>query len=96
MKLAVIGGGSTYTPELADGLGRLAPQVTELVLVDPDEARLAAVGPVSARIMRKHGHQASVRWTGDLDDALDGAAAQPGGPSRGERRARRAAEGDRP
>ncbi len=25
MKLAVIGGGSTYTPELADGLGRLAP-----------------------------------------------------------------------
>ena len=52
VKLAVIGGGSTYTPELADGLGRLAPQVTELVLVDPDEARLAAVGPVSARIMR--------------------------------------------
>jgi 6-phospho-beta-glucosidase len=51
MKLAVIGGGSTYTPELADGLGRLAPQVTELVLVDPDETRLAAVGPVSARIM---------------------------------------------
>jgi 6-phospho-beta-glucosidase len=53
MKLAVIGGGSTYTPELADGLGRLAPQVTELVLVDPDEARLAVVGPVSARIMRR-------------------------------------------
>jgi len=25
MKITVIGGGSTYTPELADGLGRLAP-----------------------------------------------------------------------
>jgi 6-phospho-beta-glucosidase len=75
MKLAVIGGGSTYTPELADGLGRLAPQVTEVVLVDPDEARLAAVGPVSARIMRAHGHRAVVRWTTDADDGLDGAAA---------------------
>ena len=75
MKLAVIGGGSTYTPELADGLGRLAPQVTELVLVDPDEARLAAVGPVSARIMRAHGHQAVVRWTTDAADGVDGAGA---------------------
>ena len=75
MKLAVIGGGSTYTPELADGLGRLAPQVTELVLVDPDESRLAAVGPVSARIMRARGHQATVRWTSDTEDGIDGAAA---------------------
>ena len=75
LKLAVIGGGSTYTPELADGLGRLAPQVTEVVLVDPDEARLAVVGPVSARIMRAHGHQAVVRWTTDAADGIDGAAA---------------------
>jgi 6-phospho-beta-glucosidase len=75
VKLAVIGGGSTYTPELADGLGRLAPQLSELVLVDPDEARLAVVGPVSARIMRAHGHRAAVRWTADADDGLDGAAA---------------------
>src|SRR3984957_12722043 len=75
VKLAVVGGGSAYTPELADGLARLAPQVTELVLVDPDEARLAAVGPVSARIMRAHGHRAVVRWTTDAADGLDGAAA---------------------
>jgi 6-phospho-beta-glucosidase len=75
MKITVVGGGSTYTPELADGLGRLAPWVTELVLVDPDQTRLAAVGPVSARIMRRYGHPATVRWTDNLDDALDGAAA---------------------
>jgi 6-phospho-beta-glucosidase len=75
MKITVIGGGSTYTPELADGLGRLAPWMTELVLVDPDATRLAAVGPVSARIMRAHGHPAAVRWTDSLDDGLDGAAA---------------------
>ena len=72
MKLAVIGGGSTYTPELADGLGRLAPGVTEVVLVDPDESRLAVVGPVSARIMGAHGHRAAVRWTTDPVDGVDG------------------------
>src|ERR1700685_2912853 len=75
MKITVVGGGSTYTPELADGLGRLAPWVSELVLVDPDQTRLAAVGPGSARVMRAHGHPAAVRWTSSLDDGLDGAAA---------------------
>ena len=75
MKIAVIGGGSTYTPELADGLGRLAPEVTELVLVDPDQARLDLVGPVSARIMRRYGHPARLRWTTDLNEGLDGASA---------------------
>ncbi len=77
MKLAVVGGGSTYTPELVDGVARLAGEVkvTELVLVDPDAGRLAAVGPVSARIMAAYGHPARVRWTGDLDDGLDGAGA---------------------
>jgi hypothetical protein len=43
MKLAVVGGGSTYTPELVDGVARLADdvKVTELVLVD--EAPLATL-----------------------------------------------------
>jgi 6-phospho-beta-glucosidase len=75
MKLAVIGGGSTYTPELADGIGRLLPSVSEVVLVDPDAGRLSVVGPVSARIMAKHGHTARVRWTRSLDDGTDGADA---------------------
>jgi 6-phospho-beta-glucosidase len=77
LKLAVVGGGSTYTPELVDGLARLADAVklTELVLVDPDQTRLDVVGPVSARIMRRYGHPALVRWTADLDDGIDGAGA---------------------
>jgi 6-phospho-beta-glucosidase len=75
MKLAVIGGGSTYTPELADGLARLNLPVDELVLVDPDQDRLAAVGPVSARIVARYGHPAVVRWTSSLDDGADGADA---------------------
>ncbi len=77
MKLAVVGGGSTYTPELVDGIARLSSdvKVEELVLVDPDEARLAVVGPFSARIMRTYGHPAQLRWTTSLDDGLDGAGA---------------------
>ncbi|HEX9066067.1 MAG TPA: 6-phospho-beta-glucosidase [Streptosporangiaceae bacterium] len=77
MKVAVIGGGSTYTPELIDGFARLADQVqiTEIVLVDPDAGRLGVVGPFSARIMRAYGHPAQVRWTADPDDGLDGAGA---------------------
>jgi 6-phospho-beta-glucosidase len=77
MKLAVVGGGSTYTPELVDGVARLTAdiKVTELVLVDPDAGRLSVVGPFCARIMRRHGHPALLRWTTSLDDGLDGAGA---------------------
>src|SRR6266700_1901084 len=75
MKLAVIGGGSTYTPELADGIGRLLPDVTDFVLVDPDQDRLAAVGPVSARIVAAHDHPARVSWTSNLDEGTEGADA---------------------
>src|SRR5579875_3276137 len=77
MKVAVIGGGSTYTPELVDGLGRLAGQVgvTELMLVDPDEGRLSVVGPSSDQNLRALGHPARVRWTSDLDAGVDGAGA---------------------
>ena len=77
MKLAVIGGGSTYTPELVDGIARLSGDVAveELVLVDPDESRLAVVGPFSGRLMRAHGHPGRLTWTTSLDEGLDGAGA---------------------
>jgi 6-phospho-beta-glucosidase len=75
MKLAVVGGGSTYTPELIDGIARLRLPVTEIVLVDPDAHRLELVGGVSARIAAAYGHPAKVHGTADLDDALDGAGA---------------------
>jgi len=75
VKIAVIGGGSTYTPELADGIGRLLPGVAELALVDPDPDRLAVVGPVSARIMAAHGHPGRVTWTQNLEEGADGADA---------------------
>jgi 6-phospho-beta-glucosidase len=75
MKVAVVGGGSTYTPELADGFGRLASllPVSEFVLIDPAAARLDIVGQFAARLFSHHGHPGRVRWTSDLDDGLDGA-----------------------
>jgi 6-phospho-beta-glucosidase len=77
MKVAVVGGGSTYTPELVDGVARLTGglDVTELTLIDPDTDRLAVVGPVSARIMNALGHPGQVTWTDNLDEGLDGAGA---------------------
>jgi len=77
MKLVVVGGGSTYTPELVDGIARLSDRlpVSELVLMDPDELRLERVGGLSRRIMSAYGHPATVRGTTDLDDGLDGAGA---------------------
>ena len=73
MKLAVVGGGSTYTPELVDGIARLGLPVAEIVLVDPDAHRLELVGGVSSRIAAAYGHPAKVRGTDNLDDGLDGA-----------------------
>jgi 6-phospho-beta-glucosidase len=77
MKLAIIGGGSTYTPELVDGFARLRAELplTELALVDPDAGRLEAVGAVSRRIFAKQGHPARVLATSSLEEGVDGADA---------------------
>ncbi|WP_131742925.1 6-phospho-beta-glucosidase [Actinomadura roseirufa] len=72
MKLTVIGGGSTYTPELVDGIARTRAElpVSELVLADPDTGRLALVGGLAARMLARAGHPAAVRTTTDLDEAV--------------------------
>jgi 6-phospho-beta-glucosidase len=77
VKLAVVGGGSTYTPELVDGLGRLAGELTidELVLLDPHAERLAVVGAFADRILRNAGSATRLVTTSDRDEALDGASA---------------------
>lgn len=77
MKIVVVGGGSTYTPELVDGMARLRDvlPVDELVLVDPDSHRLDLVGGFSHRILAAHGHPANLRTETSLDRSLDGADA---------------------
>ncbi|MGC5239798.1 6-phospho-beta-glucosidase [Streptomyces albogriseolus] len=77
MKLTVVGGGSTYTPELIDGFARLrdALPVTELVLTDPATDRLDLIGPLSRRVFARLGHPGRITTTTDLDAAVDGADA---------------------
>ncbi|MEV7424268.1 6-phospho-beta-glucosidase [Streptomyces sp. NPDC091212] len=69
MKLAVVGGGSTYTPELIDGFARLRDTlpIGELVLVDPAADRLDLVGGLARRIFAKQGHPGRITTTSDLD-----------------------------
>ncbi|MFE0471330.1 6-phospho-beta-glucosidase [Streptomyces sp. NPDC058947] len=77
MKLTVVGGGSTYTPELVDGFARLRDTlpVEELVLTDPAQDRLDLVGGLSRRILARQGHPGRITTTTDLDAAVDGADA---------------------
>ncbi|WP_299527521.1 6-phospho-beta-glucosidase [uncultured Streptomyces sp.] len=77
MKLAVVGGGSTYTPELIDGFARLRDTlpIGELVLVDPDAGRLDLVGGLARRIFAKQGHPGRITTTSDLDAGVAGADA---------------------
>ncbi|MER8067049.1 6-phospho-beta-glucosidase [Streptomyces sp. NPDC094034] len=69
MKLAVVGGGSTYTPELIDGFSRLRDTlpIEELVLVDPAADRLELVGGLARRIFAKQGHPGRITTTSDVD-----------------------------
>jgi 6-phospho-beta-glucosidase len=75
MKIAVIGGGSTYTPELVSGLSRERDRidVRDLVLHDIDEERREVVGGLAARMLERQGYDGSLEVTDDLDRALDGA-----------------------
>ncbi|HSY00302.1 MAG TPA: 6-phospho-beta-glucosidase [Streptomyces sp.] len=77
MKLTVVGGGSTYTPELVDGFARLRDTlpIEELVLVDPAADRLELVGGLARRIFARQGHPGRIVTTGDLDRGVEGADA---------------------
>ncbi|MFJ9932631.1 6-phospho-beta-glucosidase [Streptomyces virginiae] len=77
MKLAVVGGGSTYTPELIDGFARLRDTlpVSELVLIDPATERLELIGALARRILARQDHAGKVTTTTDLDAGVAGADA---------------------
>jgi 6-phospho-beta-glucosidase len=75
MKIAVIGGGSTYTPELVSGflaLGNSLP-VSELYLMDIDRQRLEIVGGFARRMVEARGNPFKVVLTTDQRAAVSGA-----------------------
>jgi 6-phospho-beta-glucosidase len=75
IKVAVIGGGSTYTPELVEGLAnrRARLPIDELVLHDIDAGRREIVGGLAGRMLRRMEWDGRLTLTGDTTAALEGA-----------------------
>jgi 6-phospho-beta-glucosidase len=71
MKVAVIGGGSTYTPELVSGLTRL--DVSHFVLHDIDAERREVVGGLARRMLERQRYHGSLEITDNLDRAVENA-----------------------
>ena len=71
MRIAVVGAGSTYTPELVSGLRGI--DVEALALHDIAADRLEVVGGLARRMLAGQGFGGALELTGDLDRALDGA-----------------------
>lgn len=76
LKVAVIGGGSTYTPELFQGFLNLADEfpLDELWLMDIDQARLSIVGDFIMRIAAAQNAQFKIILTTDLSEAVQNAS----------------------
>jgi 6-phospho-beta-glucosidase len=72
MKVTVVGGASTYTPELVDGIARLREvlPVDTLVLADPAGDRLDVVAGMARRMLARAGHPAEVLATTDIDEGV--------------------------
>lgn len=76
MKIAVIGGGSTYTPELAEGLlaGAGALGLGRITLMDLDRGRLDVVAGMVRRMAVEARAAVRVEASTSLAQAVDGAA----------------------
>jgi 6-phospho-beta-glucosidase len=76
MKVAVIGGGSTYTPELISGFLERVDSfpLTQLWLMDIDAERLAIVGGFARRMVAAQGAPFRVVLVQDQRAAVEGAA----------------------
>lgn len=72
MKFAVIGGGSTYTPEFVDGLKDFVKEVPidELYLMDISAERLEIVGGLAKRIIENLGLKIKVNLTTNAEEAI--------------------------
>ena len=76
MKITVIGGGSTYTPELVNGFLARAERLplTELWLMDIDKERLDVVGGFAQRMVKAKGKPFKVVLSLNQREAITGAS----------------------
>jgi len=75
LNICVIGGGSTYTPELIEGFiereERLS--VARITLMDIDPQRLEVVGGLAKRMLKAAGSEIELRLSGERAEALENA-----------------------
>lgn len=76
IKIAIIGSGSTYTPELIEGLINKKDSIPldELYLMDIDERKRTIVGGLGQRMIAAAGMKTKVVLTDNLEEALNGAS----------------------
>jgi 6-phospho-beta-glucosidase len=76
LKVAVIGGGSSYTPELVSGFlqRKESLPLDELWLMDPSQQRLDIVGGFAQRQVAAQGNPFAVRLTTERREALQAAS----------------------
>lgn len=74
LKVSVIGGGSTYTPELVEGFIENQPElpVRRLTLMDIDERRLEILGALARRMVEAARVDLAIETTTDQKRAIDG------------------------
>jgi 6-phospho-beta-glucosidase len=73
MRISIVGAGSTYTPELIEGIaeGPLGSELDELVFMDADPERLRILGELARRMFERAGWNGRLILTTDRDAALD-------------------------
>ena len=74
-KIAIIGAGSSYTPEIIERLAARIDRlpVTEIAMVDIDEGRLAVMAAFCQRFMQHLGYEIPMTTTNQRASALEGA-----------------------
>ncbi|UOQ46704.1 6-phospho-beta-glucosidase [Gracilibacillus caseinilyticus] len=74
LKLVVIGGGSSYTPEIIEGVLKRHHQLsfTEIVLVDIEEGKekVKIIADLAKRMIQQEKKEIKLSWTLDLEYAL--------------------------
>nr|WP_156849251.1 6-phospho-beta-glucosidase [Marinilactibacillus sp. 15R] len=77
MKVVIIGGGSSYTPEIIEGLilrqDEFPVDIITLVDIESGKEKLEIVGQLAKRMIEKAGVSIELSWTLDRREALDGA-----------------------
>jgi 6-phospho-beta-glucosidase len=76
VKIAVIGGGSTYTPELIDGILQRHDRlpVSLIHLFDVDLSRLTIIATFAKRMVKAAGRDIEIEYSTDIHEGIRGAS----------------------